>query len=104
MDTELGEFALYMACGATMLGILVGPIGRSVARWIESKAGVSPEPAALSELIQRVEALEARQPVTGESAAVQQHRMAELEERVDFAERLLTQQRAPERLVEGKSS
>lgn len=50
----------------------------------------------LEELEARVSALELRSPVTGETDLVAQ-RLLELEERVDFAERLLTQSRQDSR-------
>ena len=49
-----------------------------------------------AEVDARLAALESRSPITGESDAVQQ-RVFELEERVDFAERVLARPREPER-------
>jgi len=48
----------------------------------------------------RLAALEATRPITGETDAVY-HRMAELEERLDFAERLLAQGRGEPERIEG---
>lgn len=65
------------------------PLMRAIARRIEGRAQVA-DPALLAELDQlrhRVADLESMQ-----------HRMAELEERVDFSERLLSQQRDANRL------
>ncbi len=84
--TELGEFAMYLAVGFTSLGLLFGPIGTAVARRIGGHAG-KPDRAELAEVEARLAALESGQ-----------HRLAELEERVDFAERLLAQGREPQRL------
>ena len=77
--TELGEFAKYLAFGFVGLGLLFGPIGAAIARRIggpPAAAGV--DPAELEEMRTRLGEIEA-----------QQARMAELEERLDFAERLL---------------
>ena len=68
--------------GGTAVVILRGPIGRAVARRIdEGGAGGSAE--EFDQLHARIDELEAGQS-----------RMAELEERLDFAERLLTRGRA----------
>lgn len=74
-------------CGLTALGVLRGPVGRALARKIDRQGGGSAE--ELDELHARLEQLEAGQS-----------RIAELEERVDFAERLLTQSRDDQRLPE----
>lgn len=56
-----------------------------------------PQPAQDEDALREVEALRTRvQELEG-----MQHRMAELEERLDFTERLLVQQRDPARLPEG---
>ena len=73
----------------SMVLIFRGAIGRAIARRIEGKAGADP---ALSD---RIEALEHR------LADMEQDRVrvAELEERLDFAERMLAA--PPERMKEG---
>ncbi|HEV8195082.1 MAG TPA: hypothetical protein VGP87_00475 [Gemmatimonadales bacterium] len=73
----------------SMVLIFRGAIGKAIARRIEGKAGLDP---ALSE---RIEELEHR------LAEMEQDRirMGELEERLDFAERMLAT--PPERLKEG---
>lgn len=77
MGDGIGDFAFGLSIGAIGLGLLIGPVGRAIASWIESKIGPgrrdpSPElEARLSDL---------------ESVA---HRVQELEERLDFAERVL---------------
>jgi hypothetical protein len=58
--------------------ILRGPIGRALARRLEGQAGVVDE--RLVEVERRLQELEARE-----------HRVGELEDRLDFAERLLAQ-------------
>jgi len=74
----------------SMVMIFRGAIGKAIARRIESKGGADPA------LTERIEELEHR------LAEVEQDRLrvAELEERLDFAERLLA--KAPERM-EGRN-
>ena len=94
--TELGEFAMWGAYGLLAIGIFFGPIAKSVGRWIESKAGGG-SAKHVQELEHRIAELEMmlqRTPPGGVPA----ERMAELEERLDFAERLLSQRGEPERL------
>ena len=86
--TELGEFARYLALGFIGLGFFFGPIGVAIGRRIGGRAPQPMEPAELEELRQRLGELEA-----------QQARVAELEERVDFAERLLASGSAPASLL-----
>lgn len=70
--------------------IVLWPLMRAFARRIEGR-GVNP---ALQGEIDQLRARVA-------DVEVLQHRVAELEERVDFAERLLAQKREPERLGRG---
>lgn len=76
--TELGEFAKYLAMGFIGLGLLFGPIGSAIARRIGGQVNQPIDPAEIEEMRRRLGELEG-----------QHVRMAELEERVDFAERLL---------------
>ena len=85
--TELGEFAMFLAVGFTSLGLLFGPIGTAVGKRISARRDPAPGAQELEELHARVAALESGQ-----------HRLADVEERLDFAERLLARQREPERL------
>jgi hypothetical protein len=85
--SELGEFAMFLAVGFTSLGLLFGPVGTAIGRRLGGRAGAPPARGELEELQARVEALESGQ-----------HRLAEVEERLDFAERLLASQREAERL------
>ena len=85
--TELGEFAMYLAYGFIGLGFFFGPIGVAIGRRIGGRQQQQMDPAELAELRQRLGELEA-----------QQGRVAELEERVDFAERLLASGAAPAQL------
>jgi hypothetical protein len=81
---------LSLSVAATF--ILRGPIGKALARWIESwgatesaalDARAGGDPRRLDEIEHRLGELEAREA-----------RLAELEERLDFAERLLTRETA----------
>ena len=94
--TELGEFAMYAAWGLIGIGIFFGPIAKAVGRWIESKAigGGARNVQQLEHRVAELEAILQRTPPGGVPA----ERMAELEERLDFAERLLSQRSEPERL------
>lgn len=79
--------AFFGACAMVLY-----PLVRAIGRRIEGRSART-DPAVLAELGQlrsRVEEVEALQ-----------HRVMELEERVDFAERLLAQRREPERLERG---
>lgn len=82
------ENVAAILAGTVVLGALVlGPIGRALARRIE---GRSAESAELLEMRSRLAALE-----HGES------RLRELEERLDFTERLLARHVEPDRLGQG---
>jgi hypothetical protein len=76
--------------------ILRGPVGKALGRWIESWGGTnaalleearSGDPQRLADIEHRLADLEAREA-----------RVAELEERLDFAERLLTREAASRHL------
>jgi len=89
MDDALQLFMVLAAVTVVGLGAYLGfTVVRGLARRIEAKsAPATPAPEELQAIHERLaetEALEAR--------------VAELEERLDFAERLLAQQREPERL------
>lgn len=83
--TELGEFAKYLAFGFVALGFFFGPIGKAIARRISGAPHPGLDPAELDAIRARVDELEG-----------QQQRVAELEERVDFAERLLANVQQPQ--------
>ncbi len=68
------------------IGVLLWPLIRAVARRIEAGAAVAEARGELDELRERVRQLEQSTP-----------RLAEIEERLDFTERLLAQQE-PDRL------
>lgn len=77
--TELGEFALYLAWGAASAALLLGPIGRAIAKRIAPGERREDHDALLEELMARTE----------EFAAVRDH-VAELQDRMDFTERMLS--------------
>lgn len=76
--------ATVIVAAIVMTGLVLWPLIRALARRIEAGVGADPSlHAELEQLRARVGTLEG-----------QQVHLAELEERLDFAERLLTQQRA----------
>lgn len=79
------ENILTIVAGTALLGaVALGPIGRALARRIEGRHAAGGD---LGELRERLEELEGQ--VT---------RLHELEERLDFAERMLAKGREPARL------
>jgi len=80
MGDGIGDFAFWVAVGLVGLGFTLGPIGHAVGRWIDARARRNmPVPPDLE----------------GRVADLEQatQRMQELEERLDFAERLLVRGR-----------
>ncbi|HEU5039829.1 MAG TPA: hypothetical protein VFT84_03350 [Gemmatimonadales bacterium] len=77
--TGAGEVAFFLAAGAAAVGVLVGPVGSALARRLGGVAD-SETAAELDELRGRLQRIEAHQD-----------RLAEVESRLDFAERLLAQ-------------
>ena len=86
---EAGQVAFWGAAALFGIGfwVSVAPVIRAFADRIRGHAS--------GDLEARIAALEARSPITGETDAVHQ-RVLELEERLDFPERLLAQARPPE--------
>ena len=81
-----------LAGAAIFFGLLRGPVGRAIAKMLDSSGGPDDDTAL------RIEQLEAQLSDLG----FDQHRMAELEERLDFAERLLSQ-RTPAELPQHRT-
>ena len=80
----------FILSGGAVL-IFRGALGKAIARRIEGKAGADPvQTDRIEELEHRLAALEQERA-----------RVGELEERLDFAERLLAQRRDAERLPGG---
>jgi hypothetical protein len=96
--SDAGELALFLAWGAAFVALLVGPIGKAVARRIAG--GKNPPGVTTGEMdAARVAELEHRM---GELEMVQA-RIAELEERLDFAERMLAKPGEPERALPSRT-
>lgn len=74
-----GELAMFLALGATAIGLLFGPIGQALARRLGGRA----EPDESAAEIERV-----NERITTEVDDLRA-RLADVEERLDFAERLL---------------
>lgn len=79
MGDGIGDFAFWIAMGALALGFTIGPIGRALGRRIESRTSASGMSPDLEEHLAELDRLE--------------RRVAEAEERLDFAERMLAEQR-----------
>jgi hypothetical protein len=75
-----GELAMFLAIGAAALGLFFGPIGAALARRLSGHAEPSEVQAEIEHMNERM---------TAEVDALR-GRLAEMEERLDFAERLLT--------------
>ena len=88
--SELGQFGLAIAWGGALVALLIGPLGQAVAHRIRGRAA-QPEGLTSGEM-------------TAERIAVLEDRLVELEqernrleERLEFAERMLLQgKREPE--------
>jgi hypothetical protein len=86
--TELGEFAMWIAIGAGQVAFwfALSPVIKAFAGRI---AGRGAGGQRFEELEARLTSLEERGLTTGE-AELQHTRLAELEERMDFTERMLS--------------
>jgi hypothetical protein len=89
--TGAGELAMFLAIGAAAVGLLFGPIGSAVARRIGGRVEPGDATAEVEEM---------RERVTAEVDDLR-NRLAEVEERLDFAERLLAHGRQVDQLPEG---
>ena len=94
--SELGQFAFFLASGAVGITLLV--MLKPVFAALAARIGGGALPGDLEE---RLQALESRSPVTGETDAVY-HRLVEWEERLEFAERMLAQARPEGALPPGE--
>ena len=92
-----GEFAMWIAIGAGQIAfwIAMTPIIKAFAERISRKGG-GPTAERIEQLEARLAALEGKSPTTGE-VDLQHERLVELEERLDFTERMLTQQAGAQR-------
>ncbi|MES2124091.1 MAG: hypothetical protein V4503_05325 [Gemmatimonadota bacterium] len=93
MGDGIGDLAFWIAIGLGQFAFwsALGPIIKAFARRIDAKTGPGDERVIALEA--RLADLEARGLTSGEVEA-QFHRLAEVEERLDFAERLMTQANA----------
>jgi hypothetical protein len=91
MNPENLLVAGMLLAAMVLVGKLLIPIAHAYARRVEGKAGGAEQSRELAELEVRVRELEIRES-----------RVAELEERLDFTERLLAQQRDGARLGAGE--
>ncbi len=91
MGDGVGDLAFWLAIGAGQVAFwsAMTPLIKAFAKRIENRSGGSDEHLAALEA--RLAAIEDRSLTSGE-VDNQFVRIAELEERVDFAERLLTRQ------------
>ncbi|MDZ4862637.1 MAG: hypothetical protein SGJ01_04250 [Gemmatimonadota bacterium] len=83
MGDGIGDFAFWLAVGLGSLGLFTGPIGKAIAHWITGYERMLGPPA--DERLDRAE--------DGARFAALESRLGELEERLDFTERVLGQQR-----------
>ena len=74
-----GEIAMFLAIGAAAVGLLFGPIGAALARRLAGRGEPGEAHAEIEQMGERI---------TAEVGELQT-RLAELEERLDFAERVL---------------
>ncbi|MEO5798004.1 MAG: hypothetical protein ABIZ70_00670 [Gemmatimonadales bacterium] len=89
MGDGVGDFAFWIAMGLGQFAFwsAMGPIIKAFARRIDAKTGPGDERVMALEA--RLADLEQRGLTSGEVEA-QFHRLAEVEERLDFAERMIT--------------
>ncbi len=85
MGDGIGDFAFWLAVGVLFVGVTFGPIGRAIGHAVETVVGRlfggrdARHSEDLEQLTDRVASLEGVE-----------RRLLEVEERLDFAERLLT--------------
>ena len=89
--TPPGELAMFLAIGAAAVGLLFGPIGSAIARRLAGRSEPDDAHAEIDEI---------RARLTDEADDLR-NRLAEVEERLDFAERLLAHGRQADQLSAG---
>lgn len=95
-----GELALFLALGSLFLGLFFGPVGQAIGRRIAGgKAKADPATGLTTGEMtaERVAALEDR-------IAELESERGQLEERLDFAERMLTQGKDARALEPGREA
>ena len=90
--TGAGELAMFLAIGAAAVGVLFGPIGSALARRLVGRSEAGDAQTEIEEM---------RARVTDEVDDLR-NRLAEVEERLDFAERLLAHGRQADQLPAGE--
>lgn len=91
--SDPGEFAMFLAIGGVLITTVVGPIGQAIGRRISGgKADPATGLTTGEMMAERMAALEDR-------IAELEGERAQLEERLDFAERMLSQGGNPPREV-----
>ena len=86
-----GELAMFLAIGAAAVGLFFGPIGSAIAQRVFGRQGAIDARAEIEDVGGRVNA----------EMDELRHRLAEVEERLDFAERLLAQEAPVNQLPRG---
>jgi hypothetical protein len=92
--TGVGELAMFLAMGAAAVGLFLGPIGSAVGRRIAGRHHAADATPQIEELDARL----------GAEVDDLRRRLAEAEERLDFAERLLSSSREADQLPGGAHS
>lgn len=90
IDNPMPVFAILIG-GGIFAGLIFGPVGKALARMLDSHE--LPD----DQVVMRVEDLEARLA----ELSMEQSRVAELEERIEFTERLMAQRDETARLPRG---
>jgi hypothetical protein len=86
-----GELAMFFAIGAAAVGLFFGPIGSAIAQRVFGRQGAIDARAEIEDMGGRFSA----------EMDELRHRLAEVEERLDFAERLLAQEVSVNQLPRG---
>ncbi len=86
-------FVMVILAGLVFTGLLLWPIVRALARRLEGGSSAKLQ-AELDEIRARLDAVEQRAVTSGEFDQAQ-HRLYDLEERLEFAERMLTRPGLP---------
>lgn len=96
---DAGEFALFLSIGFGFLGLFFGPIGKAIGQRIGGRKNLDPAGGLTTGEMtaERVAALEER-------IAELETERGQLEERLDFAERILTQSAEPRPLEPGREA
>lgn len=81
-------FVMVILAGLVFTGVMLWPIIRALSRRLEGARNTKLQ-AELDDIRARLEALEQRAVTSGEFDQAQ-HRLYDIEERLDFAERMLT--------------